>query len=239
MKSREKYGVVMLPTEKAGIGMITIYHTKFPYDFDLVPELNKLSITVNKTAGGLKYDDYYKNQHLYFTSNEEIKEEEYGYDGHEIFKCHKWDKEFTKQDPNTILAKFGDGEILERKRVSCRKVIATTDRTLGILQPDAVTPPSETPQHNEFNEFTIIEVKFMLPKIPESFIQSYIKSHNEGKAITEVDLVVELIQCKHCSDFYFKKNYKDCPACQGESLVNPVYKIKINPDNTITIYEEQ
>lgn len=74
MITLKKCPVVMLPTEKAGIGMITLYHKLFPYDFSITPQLNKLSITVNDTAGGLRYDDFYKNQHLYILSDEQPKE---------------------------------------------------------------------------------------------------------------------------------------------------------------------
>jgi hypothetical protein len=68
-------------------------------------------------------------QDLFVLSDEEIKEDDFGFDGKEIFRCHKWDKEHKIQDTNTILADFIP-EILERDRRQCKKIIASTDKYL-------------------------------------------------------------------------------------------------------------
>jgi len=55
---------------------------------------------------------------------------------------------------------------------SGKKIVATTDKSLG---------------NQRENHFDVIP----LPQLPESFIQAYIKAYNEGKPITEVDLLCE------------------------------------------------
>ena len=68
-------------------------------------------------------------QDLYELSDEELNEGDFGFDGTEIFRCHKWDKEHKIQNKELILANFNH-EILERNRKQCKKIIASTDKYL-------------------------------------------------------------------------------------------------------------
>lgn len=93
-----------------------------------------------KTNGELELLSYGKGgiggsvpQHLYLCSQGTIKEGDYGFDGMEVFKCHNWDKN-KKQDSETILAKFSNGEILERKRKDCKLIEFATDRKIYKLK---------------------------------------------------------------------------------------------------------
>ncbi len=60
-----------------------------------------------------------------------------------------------------------------------KKIVATTDKSLRYKE--------------EVTGITKLPLDFNIPTIPEAFIQSYIKSYNEGNPITEVDL--EMVRC--------------------------------------------
>jgi hypothetical protein len=62
---------------------------------------------------------------------------------------------------------------LERR---CKKVIATINGSLKI---------------KKFKSGVFKDLKYDLPQIPQSFLHTYIKAHNAGKTITEIDLEVE------------------------------------------------
>ncbi len=91
------------------------------------------------------------------------------------------------------------GESDDCKKLGCQKVIATTDKYLGC---------SNTSISN------------LLPQIPESFIQAYVKAYNEGKPITEIDLEMEP---------EYKQSQSGCGRFEYK-------KIKIRPDNTVIIH---
>ena len=63
----------------------------------------------------------------------------------------------------------------------------------------------------------------MLPQIPESFMQAYIKAYNEGKPITEVNLEMEI-------------DYITNATPPTKPMDSTVYKIKTRPDNTVIIH---
>lgn len=165
---KQSFKVVMLPTDQSGIGYITLYHKKFPYDFDLIPQINKLGITVNNTQGGLNYDDYYKNQHLYIISDDQVKDNDW------VIMDNRWVVQLYDIENGYAGIKDDVGSI---HISNCKKIVATTDDSLcspvGILT-------------NNFGNFP---AKKQISQIPESFIQGYIKSYNDGKIITEVDII--------------------------------------------------
>jgi hypothetical protein len=88
----------------------------------------------------------------------------------------------------------------------CRKIIATTDTSLFYDKP--------------FRSNYGGSKATMLPQIPESFIQAYIKAYNEGKPITEV--AVEVILEEYL---------------QGTRQENHKILIKTRSDNTIIIHQ--
>jgi hypothetical protein len=67
-------------------------------------------------------------------------------------------------------------------------------------------------------------VKIQLPQIPESFISVYIKSYNDGKAITKVDLDMQ-------EEWDFDKPL-------GNSQFATKFTIKTNPDNTVIVHSK-
>ncbi len=61
-----------------------------------------------------------------------------------------------------------------------------------------------------------------IPQIPESFIQAYIKSYNEGKPITEVDLEME-----------------EFTDGNGMFRSKRLFQPRTRPDNTVIIHQSK
>lgn len=130
------------------------------------------------------------NYHLYILSDEEIKEGDWYID-----------------DSNSVRQSITSDKDYWIRRKDYKKVIASTDKSLG----QKAFPDLHPSKSNSF---------ILLPQIPESFIQEYVKAYNEGKPITEVDL-----------EMYPSKEYVDEQDAYGYDIA----KIKINSDNTIII----
>jgi len=104
-----------------------------------------------------KNDDIYANQHLYFLSDDEIKEGDWWFDLLErrVFKV-------TEEDVVVIKA---DG----LPHNEFKKIIATTDK-LGVITKD---------------EFSGVDNQH-LPQPSETFIKKFIEAYNNGNPIMEV-----------------------------------------------------
>jgi hypothetical protein len=148
--------VVMLPTnEKAKIGDIVMSK------FDDIHILTK--------NDGKEYAKTVTSQHLYFLSNEEIKEGDWFIMNSCIVRqcsLHKGD----------ILDTIGG---LHHESV-CKKIIATTDRSLGLVV--------------DQNGCLMQAYSKFLPQIPQSFIEYFVAEYNKGNVIT--DVMVEY-DCDH------------------------------------------
>lgn len=124
-------------------------------------------------------------KHLYFTNNEEIKKGDW----------------------------ITDGKYIERaitdKYMVCKKIIATTDKSLEIKQPlnllDAIK--------SDFSEKSK-----PLPRPSNSFLEAFVRKYNKGNKIEKV--LIETVNT--------------CP-CKLEYCTDGPYLPKIAPDNTITI----
>lgn len=86
------------------------------------------------------------------------------------------------------------------EKQECEKIEATTDKS--IYYKDDIAQDTKD-----------------LPQLPESFIQAYIKSYNEGKPITEVDLEME-----------------ELPSF---GTIPDSYIIKTRPDNTVIVRQSK
>lgn len=112
---------------------------------------------INKRSNQLQYyfkgnaPNNAKHQHLYFISNEKIKEGDYYYN------------DLFNMADQLIKGGLVTDDLIQtlNNNKHNRKIIATTDISLGLLQPS------------------------------KSFIQAYIKSYNEGKPITKVLVEME------------------------------------------------
>ncbi len=138
--------VVMLPTnEKAEIGFLT---QKGKERGHLVHFDRPMPIILDS-----------ENQHLYFLSDEEIKEGDY----HVAIRIVKTNGDkaiaFTDQEQLDAIAEIG----------GAKKIIATTDK-LNIH-------PNLADSYRSGN---------CLPQIPQSFIEHFVFEYNKGNVITEV-----------------------------------------------------
>lgn len=105
-----------------------------------------------------------------------------------------------------------DSSLLGRK-----KIVATTDESLKI--------GGGTGRRED-------GISFPLPQIPESFIKDYIKAHNKGKPITEVDLETEeRIWCPKCP------KARDITCGRLDCVAERKMMIKTRPDNTVIIHQ--
>ena len=156
--------------------------------------------------------DIFKHQHLYITSDDEIKEGDWYFDGTDFI--HKKSKH-----NNTLV----DGN------KQAKKIIATTDTSLlidtYINQGDTVKGDLIIKRGSDYT--TELRGKINLPQPSQQFIQKYIEEYNKGNIITEVMVEYELIS----NEEYFGNTVNpddDVPYFDE--------RLKINPkDNTITI----
>jgi len=111
----------------------------------------------------------FKHQHLYITSDEEIKKGDWYYSSNGIIEATKEDQDIYH---HTIKSGFPS---------SWEKIIATTDSNLKI----------ETSIGNQGSV-----MYNPLPQPSQSFIEAYVKAYNEGEIITEVLVEYEEIQTR-------------------------------------------
>lgn len=150
-----KRNVVMLPTnDKASTDGLVIN-----------PSTKKIQYNDAISKRDAKYytDAGFTYNHLYITSDEEIKEGDWYID-----------------DTNTIRQSVtSDGDYWSRRK-DYKKIIATTDKSIAV-QKDSITICSGKSRINTYpTEKTII------PSPSPEFVQAYIKAYNAGKPITDV-----------------------------------------------------
>ncbi len=154
------------------------------------------------------------SQHLYFISDEEIKEGDWF-----ISQCvnkafNNKPLQFLKIEEkliDCIVVFDGKIEYTTTKKLfnNCKKIIATTSELRTIHRYDMISQPSQ------------------------SFIEVFVKEYNKGNAIDEVMVEYDEhgVTCNNC---YKVNGGINSPDCCGEYYIKDV--IKINPkNNTITI----
>lgn len=112
-----------------------------------------------------------RNQYIYITSNEEIKEGDWVIDG-ALPLSPLFVIQVTKEDLERCINNWKSG--------SCKKIIATTDETL----------------YTDFNNGKT-DLKFVLPQPSDSFISKYIEEYNKDNTITNVLVEYEKVYPKH------------------------------------------
>ena len=127
-------------------------------------------------------------QHLYFLSNEEIKEGDWCY---------------NSKRKSIELGKYMIGT---NEFIFCKKIIATTDTSLTIID--------------------YVDCEYPLPQPSKQFIQKYIEEYNKGRVISEVEVEYE-------DKFlgYFPNITATGTGSEPKYKIQP----KLNPDNTINI----
>jgi hypothetical protein len=211
MNNFKEHDVVMIATKVSAPSYTKGFLVKSIKEWTPVGEnkirLNKLSISVNHSVGVL---EYYVPQHLYITSDDAIKEGEWGIVNTGLLLT-------------PLLA--SKENILKLKDYSFKKIIATTDNSLEIKE-------RECYPNGSYKGITNIK---SLPQIPQSFIEHYITQYNKNNVITKV--MVECEETKGTCDCYYTKfckapeHLKTGELCKDEQN----YNLKVNPDNTINI----
>ena len=116
----------------------------------------------------------------------------------------------------SLLYQIDDRDSLNHVFLRWKKIIATTDKSLG------------------------------LPLIHDSFLSPYIKAYNEGKQIKEADLEFDNYIVKMSSNVASDGHYEGtCPQCKsyahwmgtGGMTCDKCYVIKTRPDNTVIIHQ--
>lgn len=174
MSTFKKTKVVMLTTnEKASL------------------KLGQNGLLVNNTLG---YDAHFTNQHLYFLSNEEIKE------GDWVLCMFNEVTEIVKVTTivnNAFDSQKGFGYGLEY----CKKIIATTDKSLFT--------ETKSIGYTE-DRARVFYGKEYLPQPSTSFIEKFVEEYNKENQITEV--LVE-----YHEDIYFQDELQ----ARGKLKINP------------------
>ena len=158
----------------------------------------------------LKTNPSDKYQHLYITSDEDIKEGDWCL----VIKSHK---DLLKDD---IFQYNGECSI---NHEYIKKIIATTNTSLYT---------EKESWFSSVKSFDDNKVKLQLPQPSQEFIEAYIKVYNEGNPITEVMIEYEII-CGRCYS-----NTDECwsaKECSRNTDFPDIVKLKINSDNTINI----
>ena len=196
----KKVNVVMLPTNEKASSTILL---------GVLPSVATLTKDVlDDTHDWMKFG---KPQHLYITSNEEIKEVFKGY-AIAVLKEDNRIKELieviTVQEDGCNRYTSIEYQQFSFKYHSIYPIIATTDTSLKI---------------NKFNSGVFKELKYSLPQLSQQFIEDYIKEYNKGNVITEVE-----VEYNNDWNAQLKEAYPDY-----KDLYKP--KLVINSDNTINI----
>lgn len=145
-------------------------------------------------------------QHLYITSDDEIKEKDYVY-----VACSEVEVEEIRQVTGYYNGQFLFDDKSQIDIEYCKKVIATTDKSL------------HNPVAYSDNQISSWQ---HLPQPSESFIQKYIESYNKGEKIE--DVLVEY-ECKST------KVYDNCGGHPGGHWEEEFIPKVNSKDNTITI----
>jgi hypothetical protein len=124
------------------------------------------------------HEDWWQNQHLYFVSDEEIKEGDWTID----VDCELSHGRLTSIDNKVELDRYANNPLYNIK-----KVIATTNPRLSTCSKVFVKQDNTKAECvSDINSCCgkIANSRYLLPKIPKSFIESYV-----NKPVVNVELV--------------------------------------------------
>lgn len=215
MKQDKKVQVVMLTTEQA-IKNTELYQIVLSNSLFWTTEIEKnrytegsgwlfLNNSLNSVAITIPNKGM-KKCHLYITSDEEVKEGDYVFDTRDNFVLQ-------------FNSKRGLEIYHEKELNSFKKIIATTDKSLGFNEHFI------DPLNNRANQrFTT------LPQPSAEFIPYFIEEYNKGNIITEVLVEYEKESYEKRFTVTDTNGMRDTGRVWGHT-----YNLKINPDNTINI----
>ena len=170
-------------------------------------EINKLSVSKNWSTGVL---DRYEPQHIYFTSDEEIKEGDWYIVNGFVKQCISI-KLYCGID-YFLKDKLGNEDLMKY----CKKIIASTDKL--VIGWDY---KNDIPDGDLYNEF--------LPQPSIAFIEKYISEYNKGNIIEKVMVDYFKIHVGWEPDYSFEDE-----GIEG-SKETYQFILNVSKDNTITI----
>ena len=179
----------------------------------MLPTNEKADLRIGKTHGVLHYKNNIFDeslgvyQHLYFLSDEEIKQGDWMF--------HNLDEKPTQWN----------GEEINPSVYGYKKIIATTDKSLMIAGKCSCMKP-EAGGCYQCNK--------NLPQPPQEFIKHYVKEYNKGNVITEVWVEYEVDWNSKLTNM--EVGFIENNMYTEQEIRDSWYtKLKINSDNTITI----
>lgn len=182
---KKQIDVVMLPTEKANVGMIAkCIKDDFTNSFD---RIGKLCLITNSKF--YKPNIYWHSQHLYILSDEPIKDRDW--------VIHKNREVLQLSDVDEFAGIINDVGTVRIE--CCKKIIATTDESLT----------------TEKQYKSGWDAKINLPRPSNEFLKKFCELGGVDKVLVEYE------------ENLFYTNTKE---------LNITNKLKVAPDNTITIY---
>ena len=172
-----------------------------------------------------------KTQHLYITSNEEIKESDLFYNTFDdkIQKCTKHQLHDGKFAKLRVYVEGGD-----YNESICKKIIATTDTSLGLPQPSQQFIEKYIEEYNKGNIITEV-----LVEVEEKYIESKLSYISAGGMVgfDKCELKnkrIGSVSCGECENYIQDfGNYITCKKGKKE------YKLKLDSHNQITIRKQK
>ncbi len=188
--------------------------------FGLIYESGKLHYFSNGENPHDLLDNLAISQHLYITSNDEIKDNDWCLEKTGLGYLKPF--QVKKEDLNVK-------EFIKR----CKKIIATTDKSLNSRKWVGVIEGEDTYE------------EILLPQIPQQFKEYFITEYNKGNIITKVlveyikNKISEEIHCV-CGESHPMRVLTDCGCVTcGSYKTNTIdifsNDLIINPNNTINI----
>jgi hypothetical protein len=207
MTQFKKAQVIMLPTDKSNIVLIT---PKVEYQIGIESKKSFLQGGKDWIYNSSVTDNSEKAQYLYIISDDKIKEGDYIYN--ELSGIGKYIKNEEFNDGIVVIYNNQGFEVAEDIK-NVKKIIATTDTSLEIKT--YYKKVGDTLGRNE-----------KVPQPSQQFIEKYIESYNKSNVdsnnYTIIDVLVEY-ELYQNSINYHKDIWKDFE------------RLKVNPDNTINI----
>lgn len=186
----KKIDVVMLPTKEKA----QLY---------LTPK-GKLDIGDEHIGG-----EEYPTQHLYFLSDEEIKE------GDWYYQSNKFGNVIDKCDEKTFVARTPDYV----RQNGAKKIIATTDKSLKLYEAETITRAPG---------FSLKTDDICLPQPSPEFLKVFVREYNKGNQIEQVMVEYEAVPNEYDNPLTNPEGKEDFPNSKWELKTNPI-------DNTICI----
>lgn len=167
-------------------------------------------------------------KHLYFTSDEKIKEGDwylFNIDGWELMQCQD-EEEATRCNSHFSI------------KNQCKKIVATTNPELHTkpdmlrradgcpfwLQPNGLYQASD--EHG-LETLDTSKLTLCVPRIGDDFVEVYIEGYKEGKPITEVNVEYTFDAVKKWIGHTSRENYRPKLRSDGAVIANPVVAEKL------------